>query len=81
MEKQTLLNSINRSMLLSAAQVRFSLGRTLYATMREKSLEAGSNVGTGKASLPNWEINDMLSQKSNFRKRSFPCYRKWGDVD
>ena len=38
MEKQTLLNSINKSMQASAAQVRFSLGRTSYATTREKAL-------------------------------------------
>ena len=38
MEKQILLNSINKSMQASAAQVRFSSGRTLYATTREKAL-------------------------------------------
>lgn len=39
MERQTLFNSINRSMRASAAQVRFSSGRTSYATTREKALK------------------------------------------
>lgn len=39
MEKQTLFNSINRSMRVSAAQVRFSSGRKSYATTREKALK------------------------------------------
>ena len=39
MEKQTLINSINRSMQVSAARVRCSLGRTSYATTREQALK------------------------------------------
>ena len=39
MEKQTLLNSIKRSMQVSAAQVRCSLGRTSSATTREQALQ------------------------------------------
>ena len=38
MEKQTLFNSINKSMRASAAQVRRSSGRTSYATTREQAL-------------------------------------------
>lgn len=38
MERQTLLNSISRSMQASAAQVRCSSGRTSYATTREQAL-------------------------------------------
>ena len=39
MEKQILLNSINRSMQASALQVRCSSGRTSYATTREQALK------------------------------------------
>ena len=39
MEKQTLLNSIKRSMQVSAVQVRCSLGRTSSATTREQALQ------------------------------------------
>ena len=39
MEKQTLFNSINKSMRASAAQVRRSSGRTSYATTREQALK------------------------------------------
>ena len=39
MESQTLFNSINRSMRVSAALVRFSSGRASYATTREKALK------------------------------------------
>ena len=39
MEKQTLLNSIKRSMQVSAAQVRCSLGRTSSAATREQALK------------------------------------------
>lgn len=39
MERQTLFNSINRSMRVSAAQVRLSSGRASYATTREKALK------------------------------------------
>ena len=39
MEKQTLLSSIKRSMQVSAAQVRYSLGRTSCAATREQALQ------------------------------------------
>lgn len=39
MEKQTLLNSIKRSMQVSAAQVRCSLGHTSSAATREQALK------------------------------------------
>ena len=39
MEKQTLLNSIKRSMQVSAVQVRCSLGRTSSAATREQALK------------------------------------------
>ena len=39
MEKQTLFNSINRSMQVSAEQVRYSSGRISYATTREQALK------------------------------------------
>ena len=55
MERQTLFNSINRSMRVSAAQVR----SCIVCDYARKSLEAGSNVGTGKTSLPNWEIDEL----------------------
>ena len=39
MEKQTLFNSIKRSMQVSAVQVRLSSGRTSYATTRKEALK------------------------------------------
>ena len=59
MEKQTLLNSIKRSMQVSAAQVRCSLGRTSSVATREQALKQVQMLQQATKQ----EIDRMVAQK------------------